>query len=158
VKEDVEGAESDPPIDAERPLHVDPVRPQLRPLVGLSCPKQKAGVHEDDAHPKERGQVVDKVLVIIVPNAVGYPGTVVIESGHAFVAQTTVLGADGSSNQTSAAEPGRIEPLFFRQRYNGSTALFLTRIDLTRITPPGPVKAVEENRGHHNKDNEGEWR
>ena len=72
----------------------------------------------------EKEQIEDEVVMVLLPDTVANPGTVMVELGDASITHGAVLGPEWSPDQAGAAEDNGIKPVRLRQ-LNESSVLDL---------------------------------
>ena len=67
--------------------------------------------------------------MVLLPDTVANPGTVMVELGDASITHGAVLGPEWSPDEAGAAEDDGIKPLRLRQLYESSVLHLLTGAD-----------------------------
>ena len=70
---------------------------------------------EQEGQEREEKQIEDEVVVVLLPDTVAHPGTVMVEPGDAPITHGAMLGPDGSPDEAGAAEDDGVEPVVLRQ-------------------------------------------
>ena len=110
-------------------------RPRVQAARGV--PHHVAAVrHEAREGHEEEEEVRHEVLVVLGADAVGHPGAVVVELGHALITDGAMLGAEGLADEAGGAEESLVEALPLRELDDGAVFLVLrAHLHISSVMP-----------------------
>ena len=98
-------------------------------------------------HHQQDQEEHQEVCVIVCPNTVTHPGTVVVKPCHAPVAHRAVLRPDGPPHQAGHAEHGGVQPSSLHHLLDCLELVLVSGCDGAWVRPPGFQVAVPDSSG-----------